>query len=78
MVKLSNKEHVAAANALIQWFNSQEIGKTDANLIMTKVWAVMLSSKDMSIEQFVSMMKDHQTKLCEEIGERIPGGFRGR
>jgi hypothetical protein len=39
---MDNKEHVAAANALIQWFNSQEIGPSDAAPIMLKVLAKLL------------------------------------
>lgn len=36
------KEHVLAANALVQWFNSQDIGPEDAGHIMRKVIAKLI------------------------------------
>ena len=39
---MDSKEHVAAGNALIEWFNSQEIAPYDAERIMVKVLAKLL------------------------------------
>jgi hypothetical protein len=39
---MDTKEQIQAANALIQWFNSQEITERDAAAIMTKVLAKIL------------------------------------
>jgi hypothetical protein len=41
---MSQKEQTQAANALIEWFNSQEIGKADAHTVMIKVFAKLLIS----------------------------------
>jgi hypothetical protein len=39
---MQTKEQIQAANALIQWFNSQEIAQDDACAIMSKVMAKIL------------------------------------
>jgi hypothetical protein len=39
---MDNKERTEAGNALVQWFNSQEIAPQDASAIMTKVLAKIL------------------------------------
>jgi len=39
---MDSKEHVKAGNALIGWFNSQEILPSDAECIMIKVLAKLL------------------------------------
>lgn len=39
---MDNKAHIEAANALIQWFNSQEIGPSDSCAIMSKVIAKVI------------------------------------
>jgi hypothetical protein len=36
---MDQKERLDAANALVQWFNSQEISPSDASAIMSKVQA---------------------------------------
>lgn len=41
---MDNKEHTEAANALINWFNSQDIAVADAAEIMSKVIAKILVS----------------------------------
>ena len=40
---MNSKEHAQAGNALVQWFNSQEIGPSDARAIMCKVLATTLA-----------------------------------
>jgi hypothetical protein len=39
---MDTKEQIQAANALVQWFNSQEITEHDAAAIMSKVLAKIL------------------------------------
>jgi hypothetical protein len=39
---MDTKQHTEAANALVQWFNSQEITQADACVIMSKVIAKCL------------------------------------
>lgn len=73
---MTKSEQIAAANALIQWFNSQEIAPSDANLVMCKVWAKIMSDKAMSIEAFTKMMDEHSKQLCRDIADRIPHGRR--
>lgn len=48
---MDNKECTAAANALIEWFNSQEISQGDAKLVMAKVLAkIMIRTPTDTIE----------------------------
>jgi hypothetical protein len=42
---MDSKEHAAAGNALVDWFNSQEINQTDAAMIMSKVLAKIITSQ---------------------------------
>ena len=46
MQKLTQLEAKAAGNALIEWFNSQEIGPDDAFIIMQKVVAKIVVDRD--------------------------------
>lgn len=39
---MDNKERAQAAAALIEWFNSQEIGQSDAKAVMAKVLAKIM------------------------------------
>lgn len=39
---MEDREHVNAANALIHWFNSQEISQQDALIVMAKVIAKVI------------------------------------
>lgn len=40
--RMDTKERIQAANALVQWFNSQDIAPFDAAAIMSKVLAKIL------------------------------------
>ena len=42
---MDSKEQTSAANALVEWFNSQEIGSADALAVMQKVTAKILIAK---------------------------------
>lgn len=39
---LSPKEHAQVGNALVDWFNSQEVSQADALMVMSKVVAKIL------------------------------------
>ena len=39
---MDNKERVSAGNALVNWFNTQEISPEDARAIMSKVLAKII------------------------------------
>lgn len=40
---MDSKEHAQAGNALVQWFNGQEISHKDALLVMSKVMAKIIT-----------------------------------
>lgn len=67
---MTNKEHIEAANALIEWFNSQGISPSDANLVMCKVWAKLLTSAT-PLDQLPGKMKEHQDALFRALYERV-------
>ena len=70
---MENKEHVAAANALIRWFNSQGIGADDAEYIMLKVAAKLICQRVKSTHpETISFEMDEYTRiLSHELIERI-------
>lgn len=39
---MDHKEQIAAANALVEWFNTQEVKPSDAVLVMSKVIAKII------------------------------------
>lgn len=41
---MTPKEHKEVGNALVAWFNSQEVGKADALMVLSKVAAKILVS----------------------------------
>ena len=84
---MENREHVAAANALVRWFNSQQISAIDAEIIMLKVAAKLIAHRVASShpEQIGFEMDEHTRILSHELIERIyqtrndrggPGGKR--
>lgn len=74
MQKLTQIEIRQAAASLIEWFNSQEIGRDDANLVMSKVWAKILSGSKQNLGDFTAMMDAHTKQLCNDIAERVARG----
>lgn len=72
---LPRNEIVQAANALIEWFNHQEIQSHDAELIMLKVQAKLVVSR-IRTENDVSTrldfeVHDHMRLLSIEIINRV-------
>lgn len=59
---MDSREHISAANALIGWFNSQEIASADSRAIMSKVLAKLL------VEE---MTKTHKVDVIDEIMHRL-------
>ena len=70
---MENKELVAAANALIRWFNSQQITSGDAEWIMLKVAAKLIAHRVASShpEQIGFEMDEHTRILSHELIKRI-------
>ena len=70
---MENKDHVAAANALIRWFNSQGISAVDAECIMLKVAAKLIAARVRSThpEQISFEMDEYTRILSHELIERI-------
>jgi len=76
-----NRELTSAANALVQWFNSQSISSGDAEQIMMKVQAVLIEKRtrstinrghiDLAHEQFKYELDEHMRILAHEIIDRI-------
>lgn len=71
---MENKDLVAAGNALVQWFNSQEVAPADAGAIMSKVLAKLIVARvgvgdnrdvlDLAIDTFT-------LQLVHDINDRI-------
>jgi len=82
---MENKERTEAANALIRWFNSQEITSADAEVVMLKVAAKLMAARCQGAthpEQINFEMDEHIRILSHELIERIyqnrnQGGRRG-
>jgi hypothetical protein len=70
---MENSEHTAAANALIRWFNSQQIGGADAEYIMLKVAAKLICSRVRATHpETIQFEMDEYTRiLSHELIERI-------
>jgi hypothetical protein len=71
---MENKELTEAANALIRWFNSQEITSGDAEHIMLKVAAKLVAARCKGAthpEQISFEMDEHMRILSHELIERI-------
>jgi len=74
---MDTKEHIQAANALIQWFNSQEIAQADACAIMSKVMAKILvgtlqgshtATERQSLDNIIDRI---MLQLVHDINDRI-------
>lgn len=76
---LRNRERTAAANALIEWFNGQEIKIAEAEAIMLKVQAKLLCARTrpdvFALEEVVDR---HTTDLIHEMNERLHAIRRGK
>jgi hypothetical protein len=71
--QMENRDLVAAANALIDWFNSQEVSSKNAEAIMLKVIAKLIVKRINANEsvQIKVELDDHHRVLAHEIVERI-------
>jgi hypothetical protein len=74
---MDTKEHIQAANALIEWFNSQEVSERDAAAIMSKVLAKILvgalqgshtATERQSLDHLVDRI---MLQLVHDINDRI-------
>ena len=70
---MENKDRVAAANALISWFNSQDITSRDAEIIMLKVMAKLIISRigNTHPDTINDEMDEHNRVLGHELIDRI-------
>ncbi len=74
---MESKERVEAANALIQWFNSQDISQKDALVVMNKVAAKIIvgalsaSTTPNQRRELDAMSDAHTLSLVHEINERL-------
>jgi len=70
---MENKDRVAAANALISWFNSQDIGSRDAESIMLKVIAKLMISRIRNThpDTIHDEMDEHNRVLGHELVDRL-------
>lgn len=60
-------DHTAAGNALIAWFQSQDIMPADAGMIMSKVIAGQLVNKSRDIRALQEAATIYQTLLYLDI-----------
>lgn len=75
---MDNRELTSAANALIGWFNDQELSKADAILCMNKVIAkILVAQHGTGRDQLTSGMDRAMLDLAHEINERAAQVFRG-
>jgi hypothetical protein len=68
---MDNKELTAAANVLIQWFNSQDIASRDAEEIMSKITAKLIIARGTSPQDITDEVGKHHLKLTKDLADRI-------
>lgn len=66
---MNKHDHVDAANALIAWFQSQDIMPADAGMIMSKVIAGQLVNKSRDTNALQDAVGLYQTLLCLDVAE---------
>lgn len=71
---MTEKEYDDASNALIEWFKSQDIKPSDGAIIMLKLIATQLVSKDTDIKNLNEHVKYITTLLSLEIVEELRRG----
>lgn len=71
--KLTRLEQSDAANALVEWFNSQELGPADAEAIMHRVQAKLLVARVNRNDVFVlqEAIAEAQLRFVHEANERL-------
>lgn len=70
---LSDIAHKEAANALIAWFQSQDIMPSDAGIIMCKVMAIAFVEKSKNIKTLGVATNLTAIMLSIEIAELLRG-----
>lgn len=77
---MDNKEHTEAANALVGWFNSQEISKPDARTIMRKVMAkiIVAEAEPHNAPHQGDLINEEIIKLVNEVNLRLLQISRGK
>jgi len=69
---MESKDRIAAANALVGWFNSQEIAPTDAKAIMSKVLAkLMVPTRPTGPHEMDNIFDDFLLQLTHDINDRL-------
>jgi len=69
---MESKDRIAAANALVGWFNSQEIGPADAKAIMSKVLAkLMVPTRPTLPHELDAIIDSFELQLVHDINDRI-------
>lgn len=74
--KMTKLEHKDAANALVQWFNSQDIGRDDAKCVIEMVLAKLFMDTSTDLEQLAPLLNLHNRSLCQYMADRIQSGRR--
>lgn len=69
--KMTKMEHKDAANALVQWFNSQDISRDDAKHVIEMVLAKLLMDQSTDLEQLAPLLRSHNLSLAEYMADRI-------
>lgn len=70
--KLTRLEQAEAANALVQWFNSQEIVQVDAAAIMRYAQArLFVAENRKDVFALQEALHDFQLQFVHEVNERI-------
>jgi hypothetical protein len=71
-MSMDNKELVLAGNALVQWFNSQEIAPADAGAVMLKVLAKLIVERTGSNRNELDLAIDTvNLQLTHDINDRL-------
>jgi len=68
---LTDKEHDEAANALINWFKSQNINPGDASVIMLKLIATQLVAKTTEVDRLVQAISLATKILTTDVASQI-------
>lgn len=68
---MSPKEQAQAGNALVGWFNSQEIGPSDAQAIMSKVLALRLTLGVKTRDEANRALDTFMLQLVHDMNNRL-------
>lgn len=68
--KMTKLEHRDAANALVQWCNSQQIGRTDALCVLEMVLAKLFMDETTDLMLIGEVFNAHMKRVAHYYADR--------